>query len=41
MSQMPAAWDRSVGSVIEGQCLKPSDILREVAKMPEDGVIMT
>jgi nitroreductase len=36
-----AAWDRGLGSVINGQGIVRSDIVREVAKIPEDQVIMT
>jgi hypothetical protein len=36
-----AAWDRGLGSVINGQGIMRSDIVREVAKIPEDQVIMT
>lgn len=36
-----AAWDRGLGSVINGQGIVRSDIVREVAKIPEDEVIMT
>ena len=36
-----AAWDRGLGSVINGQGIMRSDIVREVAKIPEDEVIMT
>ncbi len=38
---MLAAWDRGLGSVINGQGIMRSDIVREVAKIPEDEVIMT
>nr|WP_235885089.1 nitroreductase family protein [Bradyrhizobium frederickii] len=38
---MLAAWDRGFGSVINGQGIMRSDIVREVAKIPEDEVIMT
>ena len=38
---MLAAWDRGLGSVINGQGIMRSDIVREVAKIPEDHVIMT
>jgi hypothetical protein len=36
-----AAWDRGLGSVINGQGIMRSDIVREVAKIPESQVIMT
>src|ERR1700747_154279 len=36
-----AAWDRGLGSVINGQGIMRSDIVREVANIPEDQVIMT
>ncbi|MHC4054622.1 nitroreductase family protein [Bradyrhizobium sp. 25ACV] len=36
-----AAWDRGLGSVINGHGIMRSDIVREVAKIPEDEVIMT
>ena len=36
-----AAWDRGLGSVINGQGITRSDIVREVAGIPEDQVIMT
>lgn len=36
-----AAWDRGLGSVINGQDIMRSDIVREVARIPEDEVIMT
>jgi len=36
-----AAWDRGLGSVINGQGITRSDIVREVANVPEDQVIMT
>ena len=36
-----AAWDRGLGSVINGQGIMRSDIVREVAEIPEDEVIMT
>ena len=36
-----AAWDRGLGSVINGQGIMRSDIVREVANIPEDEVIMT
>ncbi|MGL9617988.1 hypothetical protein QRQ56_08310 [Bradyrhizobium sp. U531] len=35
------AWDRGLGSVINGQGIMRSDIVREVATIPEDEVIMT
>ena len=36
-----AAWDRGLGSVINGQGIMRSDIVREVAKIPDEHVIMT
>jgi nitroreductase len=36
-----AAWNRGLGSVINGQGIMRSDIVREVAKIPESQVIMT
>lgn len=36
-----AAWDRGLGSVINGQGIMRSDIVREVARIPEEQVIMT
>src|SRR5438105_12582405 len=36
-----AAWNRGLGSVINGQGIMRSDIVREVAKIPDDEVIMT
>src|ERR1700724_2237583 len=36
-----AAWDRGLGSVINGQGIMRSDIVREVAGIPEDEVILT
>jgi nitroreductase len=36
-----AAWDRGLGSVINGQGITRSDIVREVANIPDDQVIMT
>jgi nitroreductase len=36
-----AAWDRGLGSVINGQGITRSDIVREVAVIPEEEVIMT
>ena len=36
-----AAWDRGLGSVINGQGIMRSDIVREVAGIPEDQAIMT
>ena len=36
-----AAWDRGLGSVINGQGITRSDIVREVAAIPEEEVIMT
>jgi nitroreductase len=36
-----AAWDRGLGTVVNGQGIMRSDIVREVAEIPEDQVIMT
>ena len=36
-----AAWYRGLGSVVNGQGIMRSDIVREVAAIPEDQVIMT
>ncbi len=36
-----AAWDRGLGTVINGQGIMRSDIVREVANIPDDQVIMT
>src|SRR5436309_393578 len=36
-----AAWDRGLGSVINGQGIMRSDIVREVADIPQDQAIMT
>ena len=36
-----AAWDRGLGSVINGQGIMRSDIVREVAHIPADEVIVT
>ena len=36
-----AAWDRGLGSVINGQGIMRSDIVREVASIPDDEAIMT
>ncbi len=36
-----AAWDRGLGTVVNGQGITRSDIVREVAGIPEDEVIMT
>ena len=36
-----AAWDRGLGTVINGQGITRSDIVREVACIPDDQVIMT
>jgi nitroreductase len=36
-----AAWDRGLGTVINGQGITRSDIVREVARIPGDEVIMT
>ena len=38
---LSAAWDRGLGSVINGQGIMRSDIVREVAGISEDEVIMT
>lgn len=38
---MLAAWDRGLGAVTNGQGIARSDIVREVAKIPDDEVIMT
>ena len=37
----PAAWDRGLGTVINGQGIMRSDIVREVANIPEEEMIMT
>jgi nitroreductase len=36
-----AAWDRGLGTVINGQGIMRSDIMRDVAQIPEDQAIMT
>jgi nitroreductase len=36
-----AAWDRGLGTVVNGQGIMRSDIVREVANIPENEVIMT
>lgn len=36
-----AAWDRGLGTVINGQGISRSDIVREVAGIPDNEVIMT
>jgi nitroreductase len=36
-----AAWDRGLGSVINGQGISRSDIVREIANIPEEEAIMT
>ncbi len=36
-----AAWSRGLGAVVNGQGIARSDIVREVAAIPEDEVIMT
>lgn len=36
-----AAWDRGIGCVVNGQGISRSNIVREVARIPEDEVIMT
>lgn len=36
-----AAWSRGLGAVVNGQGISRSDIVREVANIPEDEVIMT
>ena len=36
-----AAWDKGIGSVINGQGIMRSDIVREVASISDDQVIMT
>jgi nitroreductase len=36
-----AAWDRGLGTVVNGQGIMRSDIVREVAAIPDDEVIMT
>ncbi|MFN4090145.1 MAG: nitroreductase [Alphaproteobacteria bacterium] len=36
-----AAWERGLGTVVNGQGITRSDIVREVAKIPDDEVIMT
>jgi hypothetical protein len=37
---MLAAWDRGLGTVINGQGITRSDIVREVAGIPEDQVMV-
>ena len=36
-----AAWDRGIGAVVNGQGIARSDIVREVAGIPDDEAIMT
>lgn len=36
-----AAWDRGIGAVVNGQGIARSDIVREVASIPDDEAIMT
>ncbi len=36
-----AAWDRGLGTVVNGQGIMRSDIVRDVARIPDDEVIMT
>jgi len=36
-----AAWTRGLGTVINGQGIMQSDVVREHAKIPDDQVIMT
>lgn len=36
-----AAWDRGLGSVINGQGIMRSDIVRDIARIPDDQAIMT
>lgn len=36
-----AAWDRGLGTVVNGQGIMRSDIVRDVANIPEDQVIIT
>lgn len=36
-----AAWDRGLGAVVNGQGISRSEIVREVAGIPDDEVIMT
>ena len=36
-----AAWDRGLGTVVNGQGIMRSDIVRDVAGIPDDEVIMT
>ena len=36
-----AAWDRGIGAVVNGQGIARSDIVREVAHIPDDEAIMT
>ena len=36
-----AAWDRGLGTVVNGQGISRSDIVRDVVGIPDDEVIMT
>lgn len=36
-----AAWERGLGTVVNGQGITRSDVVREVANIPDDEVIMT
>jgi nitroreductase len=36
-----AAWNRGIGAVVNGQGIARSDIVRDVARIPEDEAIMT
>ncbi len=38
---MLAAWSRGLGTVINGQGIMQSSVVREYAKIPEDEVIVT
>ena len=38
---MLAAWNRGIGAVTNGQGISRSDIVREVAGIPDEEVIMT
>ncbi len=38
---MLAAWDRGLGTVINGQGIMQSAVVRKYANIPEDEVIMT
>ena len=38
---MLAAWSKGIGSVINGQGIMQSSVVRENANIPEDQVIMT